>query len=653
MNKKKVLIGVSSVFVIALLIATLILTLGSDNDNVVYQTEPEEKEVNQVGGFLTLMLETGPGTGEYQESTSGSWPGDDYIFNKNMSACENGGELSWDSSTNSVKLLANSSDACYIYFDKRVTLADVCSTDENLSECIINYYNATGDMDNGLYYHDADLANGAEDYSYRYAGANPNNYVCFGDDCSNEDNLYRIIGVFGSEVKLIKNTSIGYYVWDESNNTNWNATRKPSIYTTLDDTYYNSLEESWQNKIATNSWEVGGATYANVYSSPVQTVYNYEVGAYQNGYEDTMKIGLMYVSDYGYAASRNYWAAALTCYNNAINSNWMYLDSTEWTISRFSDSHVFTFSSGCLTEIGDYTFSLFPVSVRPVFYLKENVTYVSGDGSKENPIRIDYKQTLTDYVMSQYTGIDGDNGLYYHDADLANGAGDNSYRYAGSNQNNYVCFGSDAATCPSANLYRIIGVFDNEVKLIKSTNYGNYVWNSEEDNTWNSSTKPDIRTTLNSTYLNTLSSTWQNKIAMHSWKVGGGGWNDLGATTAATAYENEVGTGQVGYVDSMKVGLMYVSDYGFAASNNFWSTDLSYYGSASANDSNWMYLGSSEWTISRGSDQSASAFFIYSYGVQYYMSTRFTYAVRPAFYLTSTTTYISGSGTSSDSIRIN
>ena len=41
MNKKKVLIGVSSVFVIALLITTLILTLGSENDNVVYQTEPE------------------------------------------------------------------------------------------------------------------------------------------------------------------------------------------------------------------------------------------------------------------------------------------------------------------------------------------------------------------------------------------------------------------------------------------------------------------------------------------------------------------------------------------------------------------------------------------------------------------------------------
>ena len=48
---------------------------------------------------------------------------------------------------------------------------------------------------------------------------------------------------------------------------------------------------------------------------------------------------------------------------------------------------------------------------------------------------------------------------------LANSAGDNSYRYAGANPNNYVCFGSTANTCPSKNLYRIIGVFGDQVKL--------------------------------------------------------------------------------------------------------------------------------------------------------------------------------------------
>ena len=40
---------------------------------------------------------------------------------------------------------------------------------------------------------------------------------------------------------------------------------------------------------------------------------------------------------------------------------------------------------------------------------------------------------LVDYIKSQYTGTQGENSIYYHDASLTNGAGDNSYRYAGGN----------------------------------------------------------------------------------------------------------------------------------------------------------------------------------------------------------------------------
>ncbi len=55
------------------------------------------------------------------------------------------------------------------------------------------------------------------------------------------------------------------------------------------------------------------------------------------------------------------------------------------------------------------------------------------------------------YIKTLYTS-QGSNGIYYHTSSLANSTGDNSYRYAGSNPNNYVCFGSTASTCPSANL---------------------------------------------------------------------------------------------------------------------------------------------------------------------------------------------------------
>ena len=82
--------------------------------------------------------------------------------------------------------------------------------------------------------------------------------------------------------------------------------------------------------------------------------------------------------------------------------------------------------------------------------------------------------TLACHTAKLYTGTQGANNIYYHDANLTNGAGDNSYRFAGASGevNNYVCFGS-TTPCPENNLYRIIGVFGDKVKLIKSTSVGN------------------------------------------------------------------------------------------------------------------------------------------------------------------------------------
>ena len=255
------------------------------------------------------------------------------------------------------------------------------------------------------------------------------------------------------------------------------------------------------------------------------------------------------------------------------------------------------------------------------------------------------KPTLAQYVISQYTGTDGENGLYYHTSSLANSAADNSYRYAGASPNNYVCFGSDESTCPSDNLYRIIGVFGSEVKLIKSTSYGEYVWDSGGSNTWSTSS---IRTTLKSTYLSSLSATWQNKIATHTWKVGGMSWSS--SYTAKQYYNVEVGISSSSTTDSMKIGLMYVSDYGYAASNSYWTTALWSYSSAAS--SNWL-SGFAEWTIARVSSRSDIAFNVTTTGfVNDYYRVTDAYAVRPSFYLTSSTTYVSGSGSSADPIRI-
>ena len=111
--------------------------------------------------------------------------------------------------------------------------------------------------------------------------------------------------------------------------------------------------------------------------------------------------------------------------------------------------------------------------------------------------------------------------------------------------------------------------------------------------------------------------------------------------------------------DLMKIRLMYTSDYGFAAESSAWSTTLNKYSQSSVTSVNWIYMGLGEWTITRNSGQSeqdysdSSAYYISSYGDVDEDITNYLYlAIRTNFYLDSSVQYSSGSGTSTDPIRI-
>ena len=256
---------------------------------------------------------------------------------------------------------------------------------------------------------------------------------------------------------------------------------------------------------------------------------------------------------------------------------------------------------------------------------------------------------LACHVIRLYTGTQGDNGIYYHNSSLTNGAGDNSYRYAGAsnNVNNYICLGSDATTCPDANLFRIIGVFGDQVKVIRAKSVGDKAWHSStSSNTWSSSS---LNTYLNGEYLTSLG-TLADKIATTTWKVGGGSSTYL-YDIPKTAYQYEVGSNASTTTVDKKIGLMYLSDYGFAADQSGWTTKLSSYNSNSSK--NWLYLGSTEWTISRVSDRTTNAFIVYSTGSVDYSTVTNSYAARPSFNLLSSVKYVSGSGSMSDPVRVN
>ena len=330
---------------------------------------------------------------------------------------------------------------------------------------------------------------------------------------------------------------------------------------------------------------------------------------------------------------------------------------------------------------------------------------VSGNLSDKCYVYFDiYQPTLAEYIKSQYTGTQGENNIYYHDSDLANGAGDNSYRYAGANPNNFVCFGSDTSPCPTDNLYRIIGVFGENyhgvtgkqlVKLIKydymttdelgtdgdySQTYkewgmdntykgtygdgeriGVYYWNykatGSATNTW--STSLLNKTNLNTNFINNIGTTWANKIATVTWKVGGNTWANIGTKTSSVAYTNEItnpvttNTTDNATTYSAKIGLMYVSDYGFAASPDAWTLTMSSYNNTTATNNNWMYMGLYEWTISRHADVSDFAFGVGFGGYVSNNNVNGDRGVRASFNLESSVSYVSGSGSMSDPIVIN
>ena len=300
------------------------------------------------------------------------------------------------------------------------------------------------------------------------------------------------------------------------------------------------------------------------------------------------------------------------------------------------------------------------------------------------------KQTLSEYVKSQYTGTQGENNIYYHTSTLANGAGDNSYRYAGASEsvNNFVCFGSTTSSCPTDNLYRIIGVFEDKVKLIKYdyansnllgtdgdysdsstpnssyykgslTSINTYYWNNKAankaSNEWSTSLLNKIN--LNTNYLNNIGTIWSNMIEDATWKVSGHSTSEV---TPREMYTREITNATKTYGPSdgtSKIGLMYASDYGFAASPSAWTKTLFNYDGNDVNGTsiitiNWMYMGHSEWTISPYSSSSGGVFFLDDDGYVSYYTTTYGYGSRPVLYLKASVLYAGGLGTKDSPITL-
>ena len=128
---------------------------------------------------IAYMVETGVGTGIYEQASDSTWP-TDAIYNAEKSACEKGSTLSFDASTHKLTINSTKTDKCFVYFNKQkqIFAADKILADNGGATAIsakgTPSFSTVSTTNDGMYA-------AADDYgtSYYYRGAVNNNWVKF------------------------------------------------------------------------------------------------------------------------------------------------------------------------------------------------------------------------------------------------------------------------------------------------------------------------------------------------------------------------------------------------------------------------------------------------------------------------------------------
>ncbi len=446
-------------------------------------------------------------------------------------------------------------------------------------------------------------------------------------------------------VKLISSGSDKCYVYFDKYNvakitnvTNTKTTNSVTLTVTTE-AGENPIEKYYFSKDNGNSY-VESSTSSYTFSGlNDNTTYTFKVYA-----KDTL----------GYETNEETVQVTTNAYVNPVVNSITVTDTTTNSISISVSAsggtnnvatYYYSINNGSYTSSTSNTYTFSGLNKGTTYTIKVYVKDTNGVDSSVYTISAETENTvlLADYIKGLYTS-QGSNGIYYHTSSLANSAADNSYRYSGANPNNYVCFGSDASTCPNDNLYRIIGVFDDEVKLIKSTSYGSSkIW-SDSPAQWNTAS---LRNYLNTTYLNSLGN-YSNLIATVNWRYG-----IVSETRYMTFREMHLQEQSFTESISEKIGLMYVGDFYYTMPPEYWTEYVFY------RMFNYSFWPEDSWTMTNMSSEGYAFFVDCSYYNPYQMEESYfqvndnNYSVVPAFYLNSDVAYVSGSGTSSDPILIN
>ena len=312
-----------------------------------------------------------------------------------------------------------------ITFDYKSQSYEISNITKNKAKCGITYTTKTNKtyLNNyikGLAGTTQGTGQVVNEKGYRYEGKNPNNYIYFNNE------LWRIIGVFDASshgktgeylTKIIRNDSLGDYVWDKSGKNNWATS---SLYNLLNTNYYNAtdgtsggncyqhktsitgncdytetgIQSEYRAMVENVTWYLGGKDSTSYTADTFYTGERDSTSIYSgNTASTTGYIGLMYASDYGYSILSSS-CARTTNLDNAnalacVGASWLKKETGEWTVTHKSASSLYLFyllyRASLFSSSADYG-----NATRPVLYLNSNVQKISGSGTITDPYKIGY-----------------------------------------------------------------------------------------------------------------------------------------------------------------------------------------------------------------------------------------------------------------------
>ena len=283
------------------------------------------------------------------------------------------------------------------------------------------------------------------DTNIRYYGSDPNNYVSFNNE------LWRIIGVFGNNVKLVRSESLGSLSWDSSDSSinKGNGINQWGESTYRDGSYY----EGADLQVYLNKMYYGGDTTVTCYDGyqnstitcPTNTLdrtakllidkHTWSLGAIEMSIEDTISfynaergtangktctsgtycndtvtrttkwtgyVALPYITDWAYASSESACETNIQTKDSSNlfvckNNNWMQRSDWTWYLSPGVQSananYVWTVSGN--GNVANYImfgamskFAYYGSNVAPSIYLKSSVLMKGGTGTSSDPYKL-------------------------------------------------------------------------------------------------------------------------------------------------------------------------------------------------------------------------------------------------------------------------